>query len=116
VAVFAERHFVITKLADAKADTTETVVTEVVGDERLAELVRMLGGRPDDLTARDHARALLARAQTAAPPERLAARSFLAAPALSDILSSRSDSRARRTDPFDGPLTSGRAPHPPIHP
>jgi DNA repair protein RecN (Recombination protein N) len=65
VAVFAERHFVITKLADAKADTTETVVTEVVGDERLAELVRMLGGRPDDLTARDHARALLARAQTA---------------------------------------------------
>jgi DNA repair protein RecN (Recombination protein N) len=65
VAVFAERHFVITKLADAKADTTETVVTEVVGDERLAELVRMLGGRPDDLTAREHARALLERAQTA---------------------------------------------------
>ena len=65
VAVFAERHFVITKLADPQADTTETVVTQVVGDERLAELVRMLGGQPDDLTAREHARALLARAQTA---------------------------------------------------
>ncbi len=65
VAVFADRHFVITKVADPQADTTETVVTQVAGDERLAELVRMLGGRPDDLTAREHARALLERAQTA---------------------------------------------------
>ena len=52
MAVFAERHFVITKLADAQADTTETMVAEVAGDERLDELVRMLGGEPGDLTAR----------------------------------------------------------------
>ena len=65
VAVFAERHFVISKLADLQADTTETVVAEVVGDERLDELVRMLGGQSGDLTARDHARALLERAAAA---------------------------------------------------
>jgi len=65
VAVFAERHFVITKLADAEADTTETVVAEVVGDERLDELVRMLGGHDGDLTARELARSLLERASSA---------------------------------------------------
>jgi DNA repair protein RecN (Recombination protein N) len=65
VAVFAERHFVISKLADPQADTTETVVSQVVGDERLDELVRMLGGQSSDLTARDHARALLERAAAA---------------------------------------------------
>ncbi|MGD0998545.1 MAG: DNA repair protein RecN, partial [Thermoleophilia bacterium] len=64
VAVFAERHFVITKLADAQADTTETVVAEVVGDDRLDELVRMLGGERGDLTAREHARGLLERARS----------------------------------------------------
>ncbi len=65
VAVFAERHFVISKLADPQADTTETVVAQVAGDERLDELVRMLGGQGGDLTARDHARALLERAAAA---------------------------------------------------
>ena len=65
VAVFAERHFVISKLADLQADTTETIVSEVVGDARLDELVRMLGGQPGDHTARDHARALLERAASA---------------------------------------------------
>jgi DNA repair protein RecN (Recombination protein N) len=65
VAVFAERHFVISKLADPQADTTETVVSQVAGDERLDELVRMLGGQSGDLTARDHARALLERAAAA---------------------------------------------------
>ena len=65
VAVFAERHFVISKLADPQADTTETVVAQVAGDERLDELVRMLGGQSGDLTARDHARALLERAAAA---------------------------------------------------
>ena len=68
VAVFAERHFVIAKLADAQADTTETVVSEVVGDERLDELVRMLGGETGDRAAREHARALLERAHAARTP------------------------------------------------
>jgi DNA repair protein RecN (Recombination protein N) len=68
VAVFAERHFVITKLADAEADTTETVVAEVVGDERLDELVRMLGGHDGDLTARELARSLLERASSVRAP------------------------------------------------
>ena len=62
VAVFADRHFVIRKLADPEADTTETVVSELSGDERLDELARMLGGRAGDSTARDHARALLEQA------------------------------------------------------
>ena len=64
VAVFAERHFVITKLADPQADTTERSWAEVAGDERLDELsahARRPGRRP--LPLRQHARSLLERAR-----------------------------------------------------
>ena len=52
VVAFADRHFAITKLSDAAAGTTETVVREVKGEERLAELCRMLGATPQDEAAR----------------------------------------------------------------
>ena len=65
VAVFADRHFVIRKTADLAADTTETLVSVVEGDERLDELARMLGGEAGDASAREHARNLLDRARAA---------------------------------------------------
>jgi DNA repair protein RecN (Recombination protein N) len=65
VAVFAERHFVIRKTADLTADTTETLVSVVEGDDRLDELARMLGGEAGDASARAHARTLLDRARAA---------------------------------------------------
>jgi DNA repair protein RecN (Recombination protein N) len=66
VVAFADRHFAITKLSDAIAGTTETVVQEVEGEERLAELCRMLGAVPEDEAARRHAEGLLARARSRA--------------------------------------------------
>ena len=66
VVAFAERHFAITKVSDADAETTETVVSEVEGEERVDELCRMLGASPEDEAARTHAEQLLARARTRA--------------------------------------------------
>lgn len=62
VAVFADRQFAIAKRSDPGEGVTETVVRRVEGDERLAELCRMLGASPDDEAARSHAESLLARA------------------------------------------------------
>jgi DNA repair protein RecN (Recombination protein N) len=62
VAAFADRQFAIAKESDPREGTTETVVRLVEGDERLAELCRMLGAAPDDEAARSHAESLLARA------------------------------------------------------
>jgi DNA repair ATPase RecN len=42
------------------------VVRRVEGEERLAELCRMLGASPDDEAARSHAERLLSRASTSA--------------------------------------------------
>ncbi len=66
VAAFAERQFAIVKESDPGAGTTVTVVRRVDGDERLAELCRMLGAAPDDTAARSHAESLLAKAAGAA--------------------------------------------------
>ena len=66
VAARAERHFVIAKSADAVTETTETTVSVVEGDERLAEMCRMLGGGAGDATVAGHARDLLARAAAGA--------------------------------------------------
>ena len=63
---FAQRHFAITKVTDAEAGTTQTVVQEVEGEARVAELCRMLGASPDDEAARSHALALLDKARQAA--------------------------------------------------
>jgi len=62
VAAYADRQFAITKESDVGEGTTETVVRRVDGDERLAELCRMLGAAPDDEAARSHAESLLAKA------------------------------------------------------
>ena len=65
VAAFADRQFAIAKESDVGEGTTETVVRRVDGDERLAELCRMLGAAPDDEAARSHAESLLAKASGA---------------------------------------------------
>jgi len=62
VAAFAERQFAIVKESDPGAGTTVTVVRRVDGDERVAELCRMLGASADDVAARSHAESLLVRA------------------------------------------------------
>ena len=65
VAAFADRQFAIAKESDVGEGTTETVVRLVDGEERLAELCRMLGAAPDDEAARSHAESLLAKASAA---------------------------------------------------
>jgi DNA repair protein RecN (Recombination protein N) len=66
VAAFADRQFAIAKESDVGEGTTETVVRLVEGEERLAELCRMLGAAPDDGAARSHAESLLAKASATA--------------------------------------------------
>jgi len=63
VVAYADRHFAITKTSDARKGATETVIAEVDGEERLAELCRILGAGPEDVGARRHAEELLARAR-----------------------------------------------------
>ena len=57
VAAWAHQQVVVDKVVDG--DTTVTTVAEVEGDDRVAELARMLSGTPGSATARDHARELL---------------------------------------------------------
>ncbi len=66
VAACAARQYAIVKVSDAKAATTRTEVRMVEGEDRLAELCRMLGAAPDDAAARRHAQGLLKRAKTSA--------------------------------------------------
>ncbi|HZL63975.1 MAG TPA: DNA repair protein RecN, partial [Thermoleophilia bacterium] len=66
VAAFAERQFAIIKESDVDARSTLTVVRRVEGEERVAELCRMLGSAPDDGAARSHAEGLLAKARRSA--------------------------------------------------
>jgi DNA repair protein RecN (Recombination protein N) len=57
VAAWADQHVVVDK--QVEGDTTVTTVAAVEGDDRVAELARMLSGTPGSATARDHARELL---------------------------------------------------------
>lgn len=59
VAVFADRHWVVRKSADETVTVSDVV--EVIGDERVTELARMLSGE-DSQTARAHAAELLSAA------------------------------------------------------
>lgn len=62
VAAFADRHIVVDKSADVdSAAVTSSDVRTVTGDDRVAELARMLAGSESG-TARDHAAELLAAA------------------------------------------------------
>jgi DNA repair protein RecN (Recombination protein N) len=57
IASLADRHFRIAKAV--AGDTATTVVSELVGDGVVSELVRMLGANEGDRAASQHARALL---------------------------------------------------------
>lgn len=61
VAALAGCHYVIDKLSDPAS--TVTHLSRVEGDSIVAELCRMLGGRPDDAEAMAHARQLRDRAE-----------------------------------------------------
>lgn len=59
VAAFADRHVVVSKTEGDVVTTTDVRV--VAGDERVAELARMLSGQEDSATALQHAAELLER-------------------------------------------------------
>jgi DNA repair protein RecN (Recombination protein N) len=58
VAAFADRHFVVER------DGASATVRQVEGEERLAELARMLGGMEESERGRLHAEELLALAES----------------------------------------------------
>ena len=60
VAAFADRHVVVSKGTDGAVTTAS--VNEVVGDERVAEIVRMLAGLEGSASGAEHAAELLALA------------------------------------------------------
>ena len=60
VAAFADRHYRVTKAAGGGRATAR--VDAVAGDDRVAELSRMLAGLPESRRAHEHARELLALA------------------------------------------------------
>jgi len=62
VAAFADRHYVVSKSDDGSI--TRSGVYAVDGDDRVAELARMLAGDADSEVSRAHARELLAGAAT----------------------------------------------------
>jgi DNA repair protein RecN (Recombination protein N) len=53
VAAFASNHLRIVK--DTSGEVTESTVTKLQGDERIAEMARLLSGTPDSENARAHA-------------------------------------------------------------
>jgi DNA repair protein RecN (Recombination protein N) len=62
VAAFADRQVVVTKSPGADGDVvTVSDVREVTGDDRVAELARMLSGQEDSAAALEHAAELLER-------------------------------------------------------
>lgn len=62
VAAFADRQIVVTKSPGADGDVvTVSDVREVTGDDRVAELARMLSGQEDSAAALEHAAELLER-------------------------------------------------------
>ena len=71
VAACADHHWVVSKQAD-KAGVS-SVVTTAAGEQRVAEIARMLGGERLSDTTRAHAREML-QAMTQAPPKAKAAR------------------------------------------
>jgi len=57
VAAYADRQLVVRKSSDDHVTASDVTVVE--GEERLAELARMLGGVSDSVSAREHAQELL---------------------------------------------------------
>lgn len=69
VAAYADRHLVVTK--DSDGAVTRSGIREVLGEARIAELARMLGGHAESGAAREHAAELLAGAVPIRPRTRL---------------------------------------------
>lgn len=67
VAAFADRQIVVRKQADGQVTSSD--VTAVTGDERVAELVRMMAGFEASESGAAHARELLALAESARASE-----------------------------------------------
>lgn len=59
VAAYANKHLKVNKAPDVEAGFTTSDVSELIGDERVSELARMLAGHADSSSAREHARELL---------------------------------------------------------
>lgn len=59
VAAYANKHLRVNKAPNVEAGFTTSDVTELTGDDRVAELARMLAGHADSTSAREHARELL---------------------------------------------------------
>ena len=57
VAAFATNHLRVVK--DASGEVTASSVQQLDGDERVAEMARLLSGLPDSASGLDHARELL---------------------------------------------------------
>ena len=66
IAARAHHHIVVSKGARGGVTTADVVVSS--GDERVAEIARMLGGDPESDVSRAHARELLETASAVAPP------------------------------------------------
>ncbi|WP_314102302.1 DNA repair protein RecN [uncultured Frigoribacterium sp.] len=62
VAAFATNHLRVVK--DASGEVTASSVQQLEGDERVAEMARLLSGLPDSASGLDHARELLELAAT----------------------------------------------------
>ena len=62
VASWADAHVVVDKVATDSTTTTKIAV--VNGEQRVAELARMLSGTPESSTAQQHARELLESTQS----------------------------------------------------
>ena len=62
VAAFADTHYVVAKTDDG--EVTASGLTQVAGEERLAELARMMGGLDQTSSSLAHARELLTQAES----------------------------------------------------
>lgn len=59
VAAYANKHLRVNKDPNVEAGFTTSDVSELVGEDRISELARMLAGHADSSSAREHARELL---------------------------------------------------------
>ncbi len=66
IAARAHHHMVVSK--GARSGVTTADITVAVGDERIEEIARMLGGDTDSAVSREHARELLQRSAVASAP------------------------------------------------
>ncbi|HUF28396.1 MAG TPA: DNA repair protein RecN [Gemmatimonadaceae bacterium] len=73
IAARAHHHIVVAK--GARGGVTTADITVLDGEERVAEVARMLGGDPESLVSREHARELLETAAVPEPARRAARRS-----------------------------------------